>query len=303
MPSIQSPLGALPSRFRRQRILIIGCGDVGVRVAQQLSGRSRIFALTSSPARCAKLRAIGVVPLIGNLDNISSLHRLAGLAHRIVHLAPPKSAGRSDTRTEALLSALRLRSRAVALVYGSTSGVYGDCAGAMVSETRALNAQTERGIRRVDAEARVRHWGRATGATACVLRIPGIYAPDREDGTPRARLMKGLPVLQDDQDVYTNHIHADDLARACCRAIWRGAPQRIYNVCDDTTLKMGAYFDLAADLYGLDRPPRISREDASFGLSPMQLSFMRESRRLDNTRMKRELRLKLRFPNVRSGLV
>lgn len=303
MPSIQSPLGALPSRFRRQRILIIGCGDVGVRVARQLAGRVRVLALTSSPTRCAELRAMGVVPLLGNLDISSSLHRLAGLAQRIVHLAPPKSGGSSDTRTQALLSALRLRSRPLALVYGSTSGVYGDCRGAVVTEIRKVNAQTERGIRRVDAEARVRHWGRASGASACVLRIPGIYAADREDGTPRGRLMKGLPVLQDAQDVYTNHIHADDLARACCRALWLGTSQRIYNVCDDTVLKMGAYFDLAADRYGLNRPPRVSREEASVGLSPMQLSFMRESRRLDNTRMKRELRLKLHYPHVSVGLI
>ena len=296
-------MGALPSRFRRQRILIIGCGDVGVRVARQLVSRGRVLALTSNPARCAELRALGVMPILGNLDASRSLHRLAGLAQRIVHLAPPKSVGRTDARTQALLSALRLRTHPTTLVYGSTSGVYGDCGGEMVTETRAVNPQTERGIRRIDAEARVRHWGRAMGAAACVLRIPGIYAPDRQDGTPRGRLVKGLPVLQEDQDVYTNHIHADDLARACCVALWRGSVQRIYNVCDDTKLKMGAYFDLAADLYGLSHPPRVSREEASQALSPMQLSFMRESRRLDNTRMKRELRLKLRYPDVSSGLV
>lgn len=260
------------------------------------------MALTSNPERCVELRAMGVMPLVGNLDVAASLRRLAGLAQRVVHLAPPHSAGQGDMRTQALLQALRLRNGPSTLVYGSTSGVYGDCGGAIVAETRSLHAQTDRGARRVDAEARVRHWGRASLARACVLRIPGIYALDREGGTPRARLLKGLPVLQAEQDVYTNHIHADDLARACVRALWLGRAQRTYNVCDDSALKMGDYFDLAADLYGIARPPRISRQDAAFALSPMQLSFMRESRRLDNSRMKRELRLALRFPDVRLGL-
>jgi nucleoside-diphosphate-sugar epimerase len=135
------------------------------------------------------------------------------------------------------------------------------------------------------------------------LRIPGIYAPDREGGTPHARLLKGTPVLTAEDDVYTNHIHADDLARACIAALWRGLPQRIYNVCDDTTLKMGDYFDLAADLYGLPRPPRVARTVAKEKLSLMLLSFMSESRRLDNTRLKQELRLRLNYPTVATGLI
>ena len=104
-------------------------------------------------------------------------------------------------------------------------------------------------------------------------------------------------------DVYTNHIHADDLARACIAAIWRGRPQRIYNVNDDSQMKMGDYFDLAADLYGLPRPPRVPRSTAQNELPLMLLSFMAESRRLDNSRLKRELRLKLGYPLVTVGLL
>jgi nucleoside-diphosphate-sugar epimerase len=134
------------------------------------------------------------------------------------------------------------------------------------------------------------------------LRIPGIYAPDREGGTPRPRLLKGTAVLQAEDDVYTNHIHANDLARACIAALWRGLPQRITNVSDNTELKMGDYFDMAADLYGLPKPPRLSRSTAQQQLPLMLLSFMGESRRLDNTRLERELRLPLRYPTVREGL-
>jgi nucleoside-diphosphate-sugar epimerase len=202
----------------------------------------------------------------------------------------------------ALMQALRRRSPPLCATYGSTSGVYGDCAGAVARETRTLQASTPRAQRRVEAERAMRHWGRASGVRVSLLRIPGIYAPDREGGTPRERLLKGTPVLLPNDDVYTNHIHANDLARACVVALWRGKAQRVYNVNDDSALKMGDYFDLAADLYGLPRPPRISRSEASAQLSPVLLSFMSESRRMDNTRMKHELHLKLHYPNVKTGL-
>ena len=294
--------GALPARFRRQRLLIIGCGDIGLRVAQALPNRVRVLALTSSANRTADLRSRGVIPLLGNLDDPASLQRLAGLAHRVLHLAPPPGEGWKDPRTLALTRALRRRSPPSSLVYGSTSGVYGDCQGAFATENRATNPDTPRARRRVDAEGAVRFLGRSAGVRSSILRIPGIYAPDRLGGTPRGRLEKGTPVLRVEDDVYTNHIHADDLARACIAALWRGQSQRIYNVSDDTMLKMGDYFDMAADLYGLPRPPRIARDTAPSQLSLMLLSFMSESRRLVNVRLKRELGLQLRYPTVEAGL-
>jgi len=298
---LTSPLGALPMRFRRQRVLIIGCGDVGLRAAAALPARVRVLALTSTPGRRAELRARGITPLSGNLDEAATLRRLAGLATRVLHLAPPPGEGSDDPRTRALLSALRRRTPPAALVYGSTSGVYGDCAGEWVTETRPLRAGTPRAQRRVAAERLVRFHGRS-GLRTSILRIPGIYAPDREGGTPRERLQRGTPVLRTEDDVYTNHIHANDLARACVAALWRGAAQRVYHASDDTQLKMGDYVDLAARLYGLPLPRRISRLEAQAQLSPMLLSFMSESRRLDNTRLKHELRIALRYPDVTSGL-
>ena len=295
--------GALPARFWRPRILIVGCGDVGLRVAQALSGRGlRLLALTSSAARTDELRKRGITPLLGNLDSPDSLRRLAGLGTRVVYLAPPPGQGWTDPRTRALTRALRRRSLPDALVYASTSGVYGDCRGEVAAETRALCPDTPRARRRVDAENTIRFFGRAGSVRSSILRIPGIYAPDREGGTPRARLQKGTPVLQAADDVYTNHIHADDLARACVAALWRGKPQRVYNVNDDSCLKMGDYFDLAADLYGLPRPPRVPRSMARDQLPLLLLSFMSESRRMDNTRLKHELQLQLRYPTVALGL-
>jgi nucleoside-diphosphate-sugar epimerase len=296
----------LPARFRRERVLIVGCGDVGMRVARGLQGRVRLLALTSSPDRRDSLRAAGITPLAGNLDHPATLSRLSGLATRLVHLAPPPGEGHMpwwrDRRTAALLRALRRRSPPMSVVYGSTSGVYGDCGGDKVTESRPPRPRTPRAQRRADAERAIRHYGRAAHVRASILRIPGIYAADREGGTPRERLRKGTAVLEARDDVYTNHIHADDLARALVTALWRGKPQRVYNASDDTELKMGDYFDLAADLYGLPRPPRVPRSTAQDELPLVLLSFMSESRRLDNARLKRELRLKLHYPTVEQGL-
>lgn len=302
MPSIQNPLGSLPSRFRRPRVLIAGCGDVGLRAAAALGPRARVLALTSSPGRTGELRSRGIVPLTGNLDEPAALRRLAGLAGRVLYLAPPPGEGEGDPRIRAFTRALRLRTPPAAMVYASTSGVYGDCRGELAAETRPLRATTARAARRVAAEAHARLLGRGAGVRVAVLRIPGIYAPDREGGTPRARLLKGTPVLEAADDVYTNHIHADDLARLCIAAMWRGRPQRVYNANDDTVLKMGDYFDMAAGIYGLPRPPRIGRAQAAGELAPTLLSFMGESRRMDNRRMKRELRVVLRYPTVATGL-
>jgi nucleoside-diphosphate-sugar epimerase len=290
-------------RARQPALLIVGCGDVGLRVLKLLRGRYRVLALTSTPSRRELLRQAGALPLQGNLDDAATLGRLAALADLVLHLAPPPSSGENDTRTRHLLQALARAGRVRRIVYASTTGVYGDCAGARFDETRSVRPATARARRRVDAEAQLRCWGRRRGVAVSLLRIPGIYATDREGGHPRERLQRGTPVLRAADDVYTNHIHADDLARACVAALHRALPQRVLHVSDDSELRMGEYFDLAAELCGLPRPPRVSRAEAAALLSPMQLSFMSESRRLDNRRLKRELRLRLRYPDVTEGLI
>ncbi|MEO6409591.1 MAG: SDR family oxidoreductase [Burkholderiaceae bacterium] len=292
----------MSSRFRRPVLLIVGCGDIGLRVARAIGPGWHVLGLTSSPQRVDELRGAGISPLLGNLDAAPTLARLAGLADAVLHLAPPSSEGATDRRTEALLQALARRPSVRRLVYVSTSGVYGDCAGARIEESQPLAPATDRARRRADAEQRVRAYGRALGVRVTILRVPGIYAVDRPGGDPRQRLARGTPVLAHADDVHTNHIHADDLARICIAALHRAPTQRAIHASDDTELRMGDYFDLAADLFGLPRPSRITRVEASSRLSPLQLSFMSESRRLDNRRLKTELRLALRYPTVADGL-
>ena len=287
----------LPSRaMRRPTLLIVGCGDIGLRVLRLLRGRVRVLALTSSPQRGPALRAAGALPLAGDLDQPATLGRLAALADWVLHLAPPPPHGVRDARTAALLHALARSARPRRLVYASTTGVYGDAGGARFDETRTVAPSTVRAERRVDAEQRVRVHGRRFGVGASVLRVPGIYAFDRDGGDPRERVARGAPLLLPEHDVYTNHIHADDLARACVAALMRGRPQRVVHASDDSALRMGEYYDAVADAFGLVRAPRLPREALRAAVSPMQWSFMAESRRLDNRRLKRELRVALRYP-------
>ena len=276
------------------RVLLIGCGDIALRTATLLRGRVRLYGLTRRADDVPRLREHGIVPIVADLDRVASLRRLRAAPYAVLHFAPPPSEGRDDPRTRHLIASLSsAQIRPQRFVYVSTSGVYGDCAGARVDETRPRRAQTPRARRRVAAEGMLRAWAARNDVALAILRVPGIYAEGR---LPLERIRHGTPVLAPEDDVYTNHIHADDLARAVVAALFRSRPNRAYNVTDDAELKMGNWFDAVADAFRLARPPRIGWEDAERRIAPQLLSFMNESRRLSNRRMKRELRVALRYP-------
>jgi nucleoside-diphosphate-sugar epimerase len=282
------------------RVLLIGCGDIALRTADLLHTKVRLYGLAHRREEMPRLRAHGIVPVAGDLDRLASLARVGMAPFAVLHFAPPPSEGRDDPRTRKLIAALsRAGSIPQRFVYVSTSGVYGDCAGARIAETRPRRARTPRGRRRVAAEDMLRAWAARYGIGLAILRAPGIYAETR---LPVDRIRQATPVLTPDADVFTNHIHADDLARAAVAAIFRAKPCRAYNVTDDAEMKMGSWFDAVADAYRLPRPPRVTWEEAEQRIAPMLLSFMSESRRLSNGRMKRELRLRLRHPTPQAVL-
>lgn len=289
--------------MEKKRLLIIGCGDVALRAVRLLRGRYRLYGLVRESEKAQALRALGITPLVGDLDKPESLGRLAGIAELVLHTAPPPAEDVQDSRTANLLRMLtrgllknRRRMLPQRVAYISTSGVYGNCAGELVPETRPVNPGSQRARLRVDAERRLRHWGKANRVSVALLRAPGIYAADR---LPLQRIKTSLPVVQAEEDGYTNHIHADDLARVALVALsHRGGWGRSYNVSDDSKLKMGDYFDLVADHFLLPRPPRISRARAEQEIPASRLSFLAESRRLSNTRLRKELGIKLRYPTV-----
>jgi nucleoside-diphosphate-sugar epimerase len=235
------------------------------------------------------------MPILGDLDKPDSLWRLSGLAETVIHLAPPQNTGHRDCRTRNLLRILAQGSDTVRrLIYVSTTGVYGDHAGGMVSELTPVNPQSERAKRRVDAESNLRLWAPAHGVALTILRVPGIYAADR---LPIDRIKAGTPALVSSEDAYSNHIQSDDLARLVCAAVYHGKPQRVINTCDGGETKMGDYFDEVADAFGMDRPPRLPGVELEKIVSPMLWSFMRESRRVTNKRLS-ELKTPLRYPSV-----
>lgn len=286
-------------RAKKHSLLVAGMGDIGRRLAAA-HPQVRVLGLARSAESAGSAREVGATPIAADLDRPASLARLAGLSPWVLHLAPPPTDGEGDLRTRKLLAALMKRgSLPRRLVYISTSGVYGDCRGERVFEHRPTAAKNPRARRRVDAERQLRRFAARHGIKLVILRAPGIYAAER---LPLERIRKQTPAVRSEEDSYTNHIHADDLAQLVWLALFRGKNNRVYHAVDDSVKKMGDYFDMVADHFGLPRSPRISREEAQQVLSPALLSFLNESRILDNTRMKSELRARLRYPDVESCL-
>jgi nucleoside-diphosphate-sugar epimerase len=305
---------------RKLRVVIVGAGDVAKRLAASSVGnRVHWVALARSSESRDALHHAGIVPIQGDLDSRRSLVRVAAYArtaHAVVYLAPPPNHGDDDPRMRRWLAAMlrkpayssRMQKKIATqrnsatqrmrgthtrkhCVYVSTTGVYGDRAGDWVSEVTTTHATSARSKRRVAAEARLRA---DRLRRTSILRAPGIYAAER---LPIERLHLRTPALLESEDVYTNHIHADDLAKSVWLAIFRGRANRVINVVDDAELKMGEYFDRVALATGLPKPPRLSRALLQREVTPMMYSFMCESRRIRNARLKRELRLQLRYPS------
>lgn len=281
---------SLPLKQLPDEVCIVGCGDVGLRVAQQLRGGNRaITALVRSEASAAALRALGLHLILHDLDQGDALTCTTPL---IFYFAPPPGNGSTDTRLRRILSSLNPQQR---VVYISTSGVYGDCAGRWIDETEPLKPISERAKRRLDAERALAEWG----GDHVILRVPGIYGPGR---LPIERLQKHLPVVCAEESPYTNRIHADDLAAAALHAAAFGTRGAAYNISDGHPTTMCDYFTRCAALLGLPAPPQVSLAEAQRVFTPAMWSFMEESKRLIVTRMHEELRFTPRHPTLSSGL-
>ena len=278
----------------------MGCGDIGRRVArlEQEAGLA-LTALARSEGSARQLQGVAIAPLRGDLDDPVSLSGLSVQGQILHYLAPPPGEGEGDPRIQALLAQLVPGTLPAVVVYVSTSGVYGDCGGAWVDEDHPLNPQTDRARRRVAAEQALQAWSSQTGVPAVVLRVPGIYGPGR---LPIERVRAGRPLLREDQSPHSNRIHADDLAAACFSAARRGRSGAAYNASDGHPTTMTDYFNRVADLAGLPHPPQIGMDEARRVLPPAFLSFLEESKRLDNRRMLTELGLTLRYPDLDCGL-
>ena len=283
-----------------RKLLIVGYGDIGKRFAARYASQFSFSAICRTKIDDSSSRVRPVNWLNVDLDAPNTLRRLAGLSDDVIYLAPPNPNGLSDKRVRNFLGSISAGNRIPQrIVYMSTTGVYGDCSGDVVCEARAVNPETERALRRLDAEAQVRAWSKNMGCVSVVLRVPGIYASDR---LPLKRLLNGLPALIASEDSYSNHIHAEDLVRIIFLALTRGKNGRVYNCSDDSRIKVGEYFDLVADRFGLLQPRRLTRSEARRVLPDMSWSFLRESRLISNDRMKSELGVSLEYPTVKDGV-
>lgn len=281
-----------------QHIQIIGCGNIGKRVARLFLDRG-IPAITTvnslqSQHQC---EALGLTCNRMNLDQAFKLSRVQAPS-RILYTIPPPPTGTKDTRLGAFLSKLDAR-RIDKFVLISTTGVYGDCAGNRVNEEVTINPKADRAKRRADAEQQLQVWSKQNHVDYLILRVPGIYSLDR---LPLKRLRAGTPMVKREEAPWSNRIHADDLTSACYAALIGDVSNEIINVSDDEPGTITDYFNAVADYAGLPRPPQISLKEAQKSLSAGMLSYLAESRRIDNRKMKDLLKIKLRYACLADAL-
>jgi len=280
-------------------MLIVGCGDVGRKIAVRARHRGdAVHCLVSSHASAARLRDNNLPALAVNLDEETPALDDLRNREQVFYLAPPPPSGTGDPRMRRLLDGLA-HDRRYRIVYISTTGVYGDCDGAWVDERRPVNPQVDRARRRHDAEQQLRAWRSHGRGEVVVLRVAGIYGPGK---LPLARLKNNVPMIAAHEAPWTNRIHIDDLVTVCEAAMLRARDGETYNVSDGNPGNMRDYFDRVADLYGLPRAPTISLSEARASLSPGMLSYLGESRRLDNRKMLDQLGVTLRYPDLAQGL-
>lgn len=280
-------------------MLIIGCGYLGRRLARRfLEQGQSVVGVVRSETGLERLRVAGIPGRMCDLDGDDpATLPLAG--SDLFMLAPPPEAGREDSLSRRLVAAFTRAGSPRRLVYLSTTSVYGDCGGDWVDESRPVDPQADRAWRRLDAERTFEAWRGAGGGELVILRVAGIYGPGR---LPLERLRQGLPLVRPEQAPFSNRIHVDDLASVCMAAMERGRDGAIYNVSDGHPSTMTEYFQRIAEATGLEPPPLIDMEEAPEQLSAGMLSYMRESRRLSNRRLREELGVVLRYPTLDEGL-
>jgi len=283
-----------------RRIILVGCGDIGERVARLAIARGdEVWGVVRNPARAEALQNLGMRVLLADLDSHMPIDGLPTAGADVIYLAPPPGGGESDPRVRTFAASVLPGEEPAKVVYVSTSGVYGDCGGAIVDEQTPIHPQTARARRRVDAETLLSEWGIHRGIPVAILRVTGIYGPGR---FPLARLQERHPVLCEEEAGLTNRIHADDLAAICLAAAERAPAGAVYNVSDGHPTSMTDYFNRVADAFGFPRPPQVDMAEARRVMTPLMLSYIVESRRMDNRKMLRELGVTLRYPDLESGL-
>ncbi len=287
---------------KMKKVWIVGCGDIGRRLAklyQTALKNTALHAIVQSNSSLTDCNKLGLKTSQINLDHIDDEIFSANQFEEalVFYFAPPPSEGRHDSRLENFLKNVEGAPTRIVLI--STTGVYGDSQGEWIDEATPTKPQADRAYRRLSAEKLLKTWSITHTKEYMILRVPGIYAQDR---LPLARLQKGLPVVNQAEAGFTNRIHADDLAQACLLAMKCSHKNETINITDGNPSTMTDYFNQVADYVGLPRPPQISLQEAQQTLSVGMVSYLKESRRIKNTKMLELLRVKLNYPNLMSTL-
>jgi len=281
--------------------IIVGCGEVGTRLAQRLLARGEaVRGLVRSITSAARLAAVGVPSVVYDLMTPDAAP--AGLVTAgvdLFHFAPPPEQGVLDLHTRHLVALFAHSGNPRRIVYISTTGVYGDCRGAWIDETQPVQPQAERSQRRWDAEQTLQHWRERSGGEVVIVRVAGIYGPGR---LPLARLRQGLPLVRPAEAPYSNRIHVEDLVTVCDAARERGVDGAVYNACDDAPSTMTEYFLAVAAAAGLPAPPLLPLAEASAQVSAGMRSYHAESWRISNRKLREELGVVLQYPDLAAGL-
>lgn len=272
---------------------------MGGRLARRLRPGRRIAAFVRSEASAAGLRVDGIEAMIADFDDAAAAGALQAAAHgaAVAYLVPPPDSGSTDPRIAGFLAALG-DARPDVLLYMSTTGVYGDTGGAIVTEETPVAPANDRSRCRVDAETTATAWSAGRGTRCVILRVPGIYGPGR---LPVERLHRGEPALRSEDAGPGNRIHVDDLVSACIAALERPV-SGFFNVGDGDHSSTTQYLQRTAALAGLPLPRLVSMDEARATISPGMLAYLVESRRIDNRRMREVLGVRLAYPDLDAGI-
>ncbi len=281
-------------------ITIIGCGEIGKRVAKRCQQQGlTVRGMVLSAKSIKTLQTHHIEPIQANLEDLNSLKDISYTENTVFYFAAPPRQGTQDTRMANWLASIDDAGMPDKVVLISTTAVYGDTGGDWITEQSATCPSTDRGQRRLDAEQRLIVWAQENNVDIVILRVPGIYGPGR---LPRERLEKGLPVLNESECGYTNRIHSDDLAMICMTAAEKANSPAVFNVSDGHPGTMTDWFNQVADYLELPRPPQISMQQAEQEMSTGMLSYLKESRRIDSSKIIQQLGITLQYPTIQQGI-
>jgi len=283
-----------------QKVFIAGCGYIGERIARShIESGGEVACLVRSPELASRLESDGFTTVVSSLDDLTTIPAL-NLADKVLfYLVPPPGGGISDSRARNFIAQITETGKPARIIYMSATSVYSGIDGDIVTEESLANPDSAMGKRRLDAEMAFREYGTAQDVPIIILRVSGIYGPGR---LPLMQISQGQPLLNEDESGPSNRIHADDLATVTIAAADNGVNGDIFNVSDGHPSSMTSYFNACADALGLPRQPQVGLEIARQVMSPLMLSYVSQTRVVDNRKMLERLKVNLRYVSLAEGI-